>query len=223
MLTPGWQAPQSEHTLSVHVREEPPTSRRVPPQLIQPTTGTQGLPSSRSVSIAEKARSISCCRESSKWSPKTRSCSSSMTSQCKSTLENCTSSSAMYTPPLLPASFVKRGCGPNLDCFCQWCCKYMWRLDACKVRDGPIDWWFCNSECCLNWGEWRLDEELRPLLKLLPGDRREAAKILEFKEPTLFLSDIRNKWRQIPQSKSLRPRLSRSRHTLRRSARVISS
>lgn len=218
MLTPGWQVPQSRQTLSVHVRKSPPMPKRIPPQLTQPTAETRGLPSSRSVSIVEKARLISSWRESSKWSPNT--CSSAMTSHTTTALEICAPVDVMCTPPMLPPSFAKRVTRPNLDCSCQWCCKHMWRLDACKVRDGLIDWWFCNSECCLNWGEWRLDEELRPILKLLPNERREAAKTLQFKEPTPFLSDIREIWRQIPQSKPLQPRLSRTRHTLRRSVRA---
>jgi len=35
--------------------------------------------------------------------------------------------------------------------FCRWCGKHNTCKTMYKLRDGPIDWWFCNDDHALEW------------------------------------------------------------------------
>jgi len=37
----------------------------------------------------------------------------------------------------------------------MWCSQRHMRKHMFKMRDGPIDWWFCNEDCALDWLTWR--------------------------------------------------------------------
>ena len=59
--------------------------------------------------------------------------------------------------------------------FCWWCCKRAATKDMFKLRDGPLDWYFCDSEHALDWLEHRHSSvEANRLLRMLPDDRAKA-------------------------------------------------
>ena len=35
--------------------------------------------------------------------------------------------------------------------YCQWCAKRGARKHLYKLRDGPVDWWFCDDDHALEW------------------------------------------------------------------------
>ena len=44
-------------------------------------------------------------------------------------------------------------------------CQFCTNARACfKLRDGPIDWWFCDVDCCTEWVEHRHEPKLHQLL-----------------------------------------------------------
>jgi len=46
-----------------------------------------------------------------------------------------------------------------------------------KLVDGPIDWYFCDSEDALNWLEWRHRSiTSNKLLRMLPKERKKVLK-----------------------------------------------
>ena len=38
---------------------------------------------------------------------------------------------------------------------CKFCGHKFERRYAFKLRDGPIDWWFCDDICCASWVQYR--------------------------------------------------------------------
>jgi hypothetical protein len=61
--------------------------------------------------------------------------------------------------------------------WCWWCCKRAATKDMFKLRDGPLDWYFCDSEHALDWLEHRHSsvEANRLLRKRMLPDKRAKA------------------------------------------------
>ena len=59
--------------------------------------------------------------------------------------------------------------------WCQWCCKRAAMKDLFKLCDGPLDFYFCDSEHALDWLEYRHSSvEANKLLRMLPAERAKA-------------------------------------------------
>lgn len=162
-------------------------------------------------SRAAKASSISSCRVSSEWLPKT--CSISYSNFSSLVSENISE----HTPAMLPKSWQRRGCNPVLSTYCCWCTERLWKSECCKIRDGPIDWYVCNEICGFNWGSYRRDFVIGPMIKKAPQDRFEFLDEFENSQLPLSyssnstISEVIDKWRQIPSRNKLPPRRSRTR------------
>jgi len=57
--------------------------------------------------------------------------------------------------------------------WCQWCCERGARKDLFKVRDGPIDWYFCDAHHYEEWLKHRMCWPVSEVLKMTPPERRE--------------------------------------------------
>jgi hypothetical protein len=73
------------------------------------------------------------------------------------------------------------------------CCKRAATKDMFKLRDGPLDWYFCDSEHALDWLEHRHSSvEANKLLRMLPDERARAlngrtiAEVLNTSEPSFI-------------------------------------
>jgi hypothetical protein len=72
---------------------------------------------------------------------------------------------------MLPPNFKKHR--RMLQCYCQWCARVQSMRGAYKLRDGPVDWYFCNDEHALEWLDHRHKTPgINDLLRKAPGDRR---------------------------------------------------
>jgi hypothetical protein len=61
----------------------------------------------------------------------------------------------------------------DLRTYCKLCGVKRHKKGSFKLRDGPIDWWFCDSVCCQAWISVRhIDRELNAFLRLAPHERR---------------------------------------------------
>ena len=61
--------------------------------------------------------------------------------------------------------------------WCQWCCKRAAMKVLFKLRDGPLDYYFCDSEHALDWLEWRhRSVAINKLLRMLPIERERVLK-----------------------------------------------
>ena len=61
--------------------------------------------------------------------------------------------------------------------WCRWCCKRAAMKDMFKLRDGPLDWYFCDSEHALDWLDLEhrhTSVEVNRLLRMLPAERAKA-------------------------------------------------
>ena len=59
--------------------------------------------------------------------------------------------------------------------WCRWCCKRAAMKELFKLRDGPLDFYFCDSEHALDWLEYRHSSvEANKLLRMLPAERATA-------------------------------------------------
>ena len=69
-----------------------------------------------------------------------------------------------------------------------------------KLRDGPIDWYFCDSEHALNWLESRhRTVKANRILRMLPRERERELKgvlIEDFLSKTSMDSGVRPPGRQ---------------------------
>ena len=65
---------------------------------------------------------------------------------------------------------------------CWWCGTKKLKKDMFKLRDGPVDWWFCNDNEALNWLECRHSNKVvNEMLHKLPCERHlESATIDEW-------------------------------------------
>lgn len=83
---------------------------------------------------------------------------------------------------MLPAS-MKRPVQPTLVCYCQWCAMRRNRKGSFKLRDGPIDWYFCSDEHALEWLENRHKTHgINAMLKLTPAERARALNGMSIEE-----------------------------------------
>ena len=71
----------------------------------------------------------------------------------------------------------KRSCRPSLRCYCQWCGARGNRRDLYKLRDGPIDVWFCNDDHALEWLTHRHDPEWNAFLRMTPTQRADSDSV----------------------------------------------
>jgi len=56
--------------------------------------------------------------------------------------------------------------------FCRYCCRRDATKKLYKLREGPLDWYFCNEEHALDWLEHRYrDLRSNRLLSTLPHER----------------------------------------------------
>ena len=75
----------------------------------------------------------------------------------------------IQSPCLLPRYVAIRYNPPR---YCQWCAARNTRKNMFKLRDGPIDWFFCDSDHALAWVEHRHKTvQLNRLLHLTPNER----------------------------------------------------
>ena len=59
----------------------------------------------------------------------------------------------------------------DLNTFCYWCVKKGPRRAFFKVRDGPVDWHFCNVEHTEKWLNYRQKPATHKLCRMLPIER----------------------------------------------------
>ena len=72
--------------------------------------------------------------------------------------------------------------------WCRWCCKRAAMKDMFKLRDGPLDWYFCDSEHALDWLEHRhTSVEANRLLRMLPDERARALNGRTIEEMLQFI------------------------------------
>lgn len=63
---------------------------------------------------------------------------------------------------------------------CRWCGARKMRKHLYKLRDGPIDWWFCDDEHALEWLENRhKNPVINAMLRLNPIDRNLDGKTID--------------------------------------------
>ena len=60
--------------------------------------------------------------------------------------------------------------------WCRWCVCKAPRKDLFKIRDGPVEWHFCNVVHAELWLEYRYKKETYQLLRMLPPERLEYLK-----------------------------------------------
>ena len=61
---------------------------------------------------------------------------------------------------------------PNLSAHCYWCTKRSLRKEMYKLRDGPIDWWFCDAHHSQQWCRYRQQKPTARLCRMLPQERQ---------------------------------------------------
>ena len=60
---------------------------------------------------------------------------------------------------------------------CRWCAKKCDMKHMYKLRDGPIDWWFCDDDHALEWLDYRHSTpSIHAMLKTCPSQRRLGGK-----------------------------------------------
>lgn len=57
--------------------------------------------------------------------------------------------------------------------FCHWCVAMKSRNELFKIRDGPIDWYFCDVKHAEFWLEFRHVKETHALCRMPPKERLE--------------------------------------------------
>ena len=55
--------------------------------------------------------------------------------------------------------------------WCRWCCKRDFKKAMFKVRDGPIDWYFCDTIHAELWLEYRHNPKTYHLCRMDPVER----------------------------------------------------
>lgn len=61
---------------------------------------------------------------------------------------------------------------PSKKAHCYWCAKHEKMNLMFKVRDGPIDWYFCDVDHAELWVRYRYMPETRALCRTLPHRRK---------------------------------------------------
>lgn len=63
---------------------------------------------------------------------------------------------------------------------CRWCGKRALRKHLYKLRDGPIDWWFCDDQHALEWLDYRHKTPgINAMLHTLPSLRDLGGKTID--------------------------------------------
>ena len=57
--------------------------------------------------------------------------------------------------------------------FCYWCCAWPPVTQRFRLRDGPVDWYFCSELHAEAWLEYRFKRETHDLCRMLPAERAE--------------------------------------------------
>lgn len=60
----------------------------------------------------------------------------------------------------------------NRRAWCHWCCARGTKGRLFKLRDGPTDWFFCDTFHAELWLEYRHAPETYQLCRMLPRERR---------------------------------------------------
>jgi len=60
----------------------------------------------------------------------------------------------------------------NRRAWCHWCCARGTKGRLFKLRDGPIDWFFCDTAHAELWLEYRHVAKTWRLCRALPSERR---------------------------------------------------
>ena len=56
--------------------------------------------------------------------------------------------------------------------WCKTCCKGPARSKAMyKIRQGPVDFWFCSTHCAEHWAQHRYNPKYAKLFKISATDR----------------------------------------------------
>ena len=63
---------------------------------------------------------------------------------------------------------------------CRWCGERKLAKMLYKLRDGPIDWWFCHDEHALEWLDHRhATPAINAMLRVPPVQRSLGGKTIE--------------------------------------------
>jgi hypothetical protein len=83
---------------------------------------------------------------------------------------------------------VKSESNDKKTAYCQWCVETKTRSELFKIRDGPIDWYFCDVKHAEFWLEYRHKKETHDLCRMNPIERREylAGQSMEDEISRLF-------------------------------------
>ncbi len=69
---------------------------------------------------------------------------------------------------------------PTTHHACRWCAKRSLRKHMYKLRDGPVDWWFCNDEHALEWLDNRHKTyNINEMLRVEPRERDLGGKTID--------------------------------------------
>ena len=60
---------------------------------------------------------------------------------------------------------------PRRSAHCKFCARKQLRHKQLKVKDGPIDWFFCDVHCAELWLDNRHRPETYHLCRLLPTEK----------------------------------------------------
>ena len=64
--------------------------------------------------------------------------------------------------------------------YCRWCGVRKSKKELYKLRDGPVDWWFCDDEHALEWLDNRhTTPRINAMLRLLPSQRDLGGKTID--------------------------------------------
>ena len=74
----------------------------------------------------------------------------------------------------------KRECKRLTHHICRWCGERKLRKNLYKLRDGPIDWWFCNDDHALEWLDHRhTTPAINAMLRQEPAKRDLCGKTID--------------------------------------------
>lgn len=63
---------------------------------------------------------------------------------------------------------------------CKWCGAWKMKKTMYKLRDGPVDWWFCSDDHALEWLDYRHKSPvINAMLHRLPHKRDLGGKTIE--------------------------------------------
>ena len=76
----------------------------------------------------------------------------------------------------IPRDFQQHmpSCNGHKRTWCQWCCERGALKDMFKVRDEPVDWYFCDAIHYEQWLKHRCCWPVSEVLKMPPKQRRQA-------------------------------------------------